>query len=736
MRDNRRVRRAHLTLLSPRGRGAGGEGGTRSVDSLSTSNALPMTDDPLSTPVQFLKGVGPERAKLLEKLELHTVGDLLWYLPRDLLDLTEVRDVPSLKEGELQTVRGTVVDVDGRDLRNGKTLVAMLLECDGGQVRGIWFNQPWMLRKHQLGDHLLFSGKPKRHAGRWEFSHPRVQIIGDDDPETVSGGVLPRYGLTEGLRMDQMRRIARAAVEHAVDAIPETFPAALLEKLELPDIRRAVRSIHSPASKEEYEAGRRRLIFNDLFEFQLGLALRRRMWKTRALAPSLPTTAKIDARIRRLFPFTFTAGQNEAVREISTDLARDRAMHRLLQADVGAGKTAVALYAMLVAVAAGYQAVLMAPTEILASQHWQTVEQILANSRVERLLLTGNLTSSERKQALDDISAARVQLVVGTQAVIQRDVHFSKLGLVVIDEQHKFGVMQRAGFSSGELAPHVLVMTATPIPRSLCLTQFGDLDITTISELPPGRQKVSTHRVQSNATRTRAWEFVRKQLRQGRQAYVVCPRIEAGTISNTTEPAASAEEVYKQLSTGELKDFRLALVHGQMDRDERAKIMNAFRDGEIQVLVSTTVVEVGVDVPNATLMIVQNAHSFGLSQLHQLRGRIARGKFQGYCFLFSDSDSPDAATRLSALERTADGFRIAEVDFEQRGPGDVLGVRQHGELPLQVADLQRDKEILEQARKTAFDLVESSDFDIPEYAPLKIRVLERFGKMMDLGQTG
>ncbi len=528
---------------------------------------------------------------------------------------------------------------------------------------------------------MLFSGKPKRSQGRWEYSNPRVQWIGDEDAATTaSGGLIPRYSLTEGLSMDQMGRIVRAAVEAYADLIPDPMPAGLRERLNLPVLKEAVRSLHLPKSIEEYEKSRRRLIFDDLFEFQLGLALRRRSWKTRGAAPVLPTTAKIDSRIRRLFPFAFTEGQTKAVHEISEDLASGHAMHRLLQADVGAGKTAVAVYAILVTVAAGYQAVIMAPTEVLANQHWATIDAALAYSRVHRLLLTGGLAARERRQALAEIADGTVQLVVGTQAVIQKDVNFAKLGLVVIDEQHKFGVLQRAMFSKGDLSPHVLVMTATPIPRSLCLTQFGDLDLTTISDMPPGRQRVVTSRVTNADMRQRAWDFVKQQLKKGRQAFVVCPRIEATDADLSKGPAASAEEVFKLLSAGELRDFKVGLVHGQVESDRKSAVMESFRQGRIDVLVSTTVVEVGVDVPNATMMIIDEAHRFGLSQLHQLRGRVSRGKFQGYCFLFSDADSPEALRRLTALETMSDGFQIAEADFEIRGPGDVLGTRQHGDL--------------------------------------------------------
>jgi ATP-dependent DNA helicase RecG len=696
-----------------------------------------MNDDPLKTNVQFLRGVGPERARLLANLGIVTVEDLLWNLPRDVLDLTNVCPAAQLRTGELQTVRGTVVDIDGRTTGNGRTLVAVLLESDGTYVRGVWFNQPWMIHKFHGGESVLFSGKPKRSAGRWEFASPRVQWIGEVDPNAnVNGGILPRYGLTEGLTMDQMGRIARAAVEGFADLIPDPMPGPLRERLKLPVLRDAVRGLHTPKTLEEFETARRRLIFDDLFEFQLGLALRRRSWKTRGAAPVLPTTAKIDARIRRLFPFSFTEGQNRAVREISEDLASGHAMHRLLQADVGAGKTAVAVYAILVTVATGHQAVFMAPTEVLANQHWATIDAALAHSRVRRLRLTGGLPPRERRQTLAEIADGSVQLVVGTQAVIQKDVSFGKLGLVVIDEQHKFGVLQRAMFSKGELSPHVLVMTATPIPRSLCLTQFGDLDLTAISDMPPGRQKVVTSRVANTETRERAWDFVKQQLKKGRQAFVICPRIEATAEDLSKGPAASAEEVFKVLSAGELRDFEVGLIHGQVESNRKTAVMEAFRQGSIQVLVSTTVVEVGVDVPNATIMVIDEAHRFGLSQLHQLRGRISRGKFQGYCFLFSDSDSPEALRRLTALENIADGFQIAEEDFEIRGPGDVLGTRQHGELPLRVADLVRDASVLTEARTCAFDLVKSGEFDRPEFAMLKVKVLERFGTALDLPKTG
>ncbi len=688
--------------------------------------------DPLQTPVQFARSVGPVRAELFAKLGVTTVGDLLLYLPRDVLDLTEISAVFELTAEKLHTIRGEVVDRDSRLISGGRSMTAVLLKADGGFVRGVWFNQPYMLQRFQLGQAVLFSGQPKFRDKRWEFSHPRIQWLEDDDRDTTPG-LLPRYGLTDGLSMHEVRRATSQAVEDYAQLAVDVLPAEFRQSLGLPPLPEALAGLHRPTTMEQHLAGRRRIIYDDLLEFQLALALRRRFWRRDNRALPLPSTAKVDARIRRLFPFKFTGGQDQAVAEIVVDLAQEQAMHRLLQADVGAGKTAVAVYAMLVAIANQAQAVLMAPTEILAQQHWQTIERLLEHSRVERRLLTGQLAPRQRQAILEEITSGTAQLIVGTQAVIQRDVKFARLGVAVIDEQHKFGVSQRSKFAGAELSPHMLVMTATPIPRSLCLTQFGDLDLTTISELPPGRQRIQTSRVTGGGATAKMWEFVRKKLREGRQGYIVCPRVE--TDDDVTSSAA-AENVYRELQQTELHEFRLGLVHGQQPRDDRQSTMDAFRDGAVQVLVATTVIEVGVDVPNSTLMVVCEAERFGLSQLHQLRGRIGRGHYQGYCFLCSTSDQAEALKRLAALESSSDGFQIAETDFELRGPGDVLGTRQHGALPLRVANLVRDREILEDARRAAFELVATGDLDTAEYAPLKIRVLERFQKLMDLPQTG
>ena len=693
-------------------------------------------EDPFLVSVQFVRGVGPARSELLARLNLHNVRDLLWNLPRDVLDFSHVSSLFELKEGELRTVFGVVVDRDIKETSTGKTMTAVLLQADGGFVRGVFFNQPFMLKKFDLGQRVLFSGKPKFNLRRWEFSHPRVQWLGEEDLGE-NGGVLPVYSLTEGLLQSEMRRLMKSVVEDYLPFVADPLPESFRARAQVIALSNAIRQVHLPQTIEEYRDGMRRLLFDDLLEFQLALAMRRRFWKKDRLAIPLPTSAKIDARIRRRFPFRFTNGQDQAIAEIVMDLGRDQAMHRLLQADVGAGKTAVAVYAMLIAIAAGTQAVIMAPTEVLAQQHWTMVDRLLADSRVERRLLTGSLTAAQRRITLEEIASGTAQLIVGTQAVIQEAVKFQRLGLAIVDEQHKFGVMQRAKFTASDASPHVLVMTATPIPRSLCLTQFGDLDLTLISELPPGRQRIVTSRIFGSGAAQKAWDFLKQKLREGRQAYVVCPRVEEdASIPIGFDATASAEAVFRDLSQNMFKEFRVGLVHGQQDREKRFQSMDAFRNGDLDLLVATTVIEVGVDVPNATLMVIHQAERFGLSQLHQLRGRIGRGKHQGYCFLFSESENPESTKRLAAMESTTDGFRIAEIDFELRGPGDVLGTRQSGSLPLRVADLVRDQTLLVETRTAAFNLVETGEFDEPEFVPMKTQVLDRFQQLMDLPQSG
>jgi ATP-dependent DNA helicase RecG len=703
-------------------------------DSLPENSAIhpASSAERLVTPVQFVPGVGPQRAELLKNLGIMTARDLLFHVPHGVNDFSDVRPVPRLEADVEQSVHGYVVDRDVRQLTKGRSLVGVLIDCNGHYVRGLWFNQPWVFKKYRDNEHVVFSGKPQRKAGRWEFNSPRVHILAPDEDIENAAGVLPRYALTDGIKMDSMRRMVRSAVEQYGNLVVDPVPESFRTQHRLPNLPTALRWMHLPDSVQQWESGRYRILLDDLLEFQLGLALRRRTRGRTLNAKQIEVSAKVDARIRRLFEFRFTEGQDTAIREIVLDLGQRHPMHRLLQADVGAGKTAVAVYAMLSAIAAGHQAVLMAPTEVLATQHWETFEELLSESRVQRRLLLGGLPAAKRRELLEGISSGSIQLIIGTQAVIQDSIRFHDLSLAVIDEQHRFGVRQRARFTSQSSSPHVLVMTATPIPRSLCLTQFGDLDVSVIRELPPGRQKVVTARIVEVPEQVRMWNFVKEQISKGRQAYVVCPRVE----EKSDDDVASAEAAFRQLSNSELAGLRVELLHGRMDREQRHLVMDRFRNHEIDVLVSTTVIEVGVNVPNATLMMIQQADRFGLAQLHQLRGRICRGSYQGYCFLLSTTDAPDAIERLTALEKSSDGFELAEKDAELRGPGDILGLRQSGAMPLRVADPVRDLSILQVARRMAQDLVDHGHFDQPEFSPLKAIVLNRFANLLDLPQTG
>ena len=679
-----------------------------------------------------MPGVGPRRAEMFERLGLRTARDVLFFFPRDYEDLTDQRQVDDLEEGALQTVRGTVEEIDLRNTAAGRCVLGVLVRAQTGHLRAVWFNQPFMRDKFDLGQQVMLSGKPRRSGLIWEMHHPRVVTLDDQEEESPDAGILPVYPLTEGVKQWQVRRIVRAALESYTDLLDEVFPLEYLEAHDLWPLGKALWEIHFPSDLENLDRARRRFIYQELFILQLGLAVKRKAQRSRKNAPKLEATAKIDARIRRLFPFELTAGQKQAIAEIAADMALPVPMNRLLQGDVGSGKTVVAAYAMLLAVAHGCQAALMAPTEILARQHAQTFQKLLAASHVRQAQLTGGLPTKQRDELLIQIAAGQLDLVVGTQAIIQKDVRFRKLGLVVIDEQHKFGVRQRATLRHVALDPHYLVMTATPIPRSVTLTLFGELDVSTLRDSPPGRQQVNTY-LAGEPQRPKWWDFFSEKLRQGRQGYVVAPLIEESDELDV----ASIQAVYESLANGPLEAFRLGLIHGRMSPDEKDAVMDDFRRGEIQVLVSTSVVEVGVDVPNATLMTIEDGHRFGLAQLHQLRGRISRGRFPGFCTVFADPTTDESRARLEAFISTTDGFKLAEEDFKLRGPGELFGTRQHGLPPFRIANLTRDWQVLQEARRDAQALAATDpNLANPKHTLLHRMVQNRYGKALDLGDVG
>ncbi|MBI82662.1 MAG: ATP-dependent DNA helicase RecG [Planctomycetaceae bacterium] len=684
-----------------------------------------------NTPVQFIPGVGPQRATLFQKLGLQFARDLLFYFPREYEDMSQLRKVEQFEENVPLSVCGNVEEVDLHHTGTGRTVLGVLVQQEGRYVRALWFNQPYMRDRFSQGQRVVLSGKAKLNSGHWEMAHPRVETL-TADQMVPAGQILPLYSLTEGISQGQMRRIIQSVLDSCLEQIDEVFPDTFLQRHNLLALRSALPQVHSPATRELLEQARYRLIYQELLVLQLAVGLRRQMLAGDFQAPQMQVTARIDARIRRLLPFDLTDSQNQAVQEIAGDLNRTTPMNRLLQGDVGSGKTVVAVYAMLAAVAHGRQAVLMTPTEILARQHYATLQHLLEKSQVRIGLLTGTLHQSARQTLQQNMASGGVDLVVGTQALLHAGIEFAQLGLVVVDEQHKFGVEQRAELRSAARAPHYLVMTATPIPRTISMTVFGDLDVTTLRGSPPGRQEVHTY-LGFEHQRGKWWDFFRRKLREGRQGYVITPRVEdKGSVRGK-----SVEEALEELANGELEAFRLDLVHGRMSGEEKAAALNAFHCGQTQVLVATSVVEVGIDVPNATLMTIENGNYFGLSQLHQLRGRVSRGNHPGYVCVFADSTTHESPERLTAFSETTDGFELSEIDFRLRGPGDLFSTKQHGLPPLRIADLVRDTETLEVARRDARQLLEKdTQLNDPMYSKLRRMVLTRYGDSLQFSDVG
>lgn len=691
----------------------------------------PDDRDPLRIPLHQWSEAARD-VDALHRLRLRRPADLLFYFPRYYEDQSDIRTIATLEEDRLQTIVGRVVEVNSRSTRRGGTLTGVLISDGTGHLRGLWFNQPYMSKRLRSGDRVRFTGRPKYEKLVWKMSHPQFHCLDEDEPVEETVGLLPVYGLTEGLPQWRLRRLARAVIDRCADQLEEALSDELRARNDIAPIVEAVRGIHFPESKEQADRARHRFVYQELLVLQLALAITRYNFREGEEATPFEANSRIDARIRRLFPFTLTGDQQQAIEEIAADMNSTRAMNRLLQGDVGTGKTVVAVYAMLLAVAHGCQGALMAPTEILARQHFRTLSTLLDDSSVRLELLLGGMQPKRRELLLTELTAGKIDIAVGTQAMLQEDVDFHKLGIVVIDEQHKFGVRQRAMLRGTGRRPHYLVMTATPIPRTVTMTFFGDLDVSTIRESPPGRPVVNTYLVPPEK-RASWWSFFCEKLREGRQGYVVAPLVD----TSETIDAHSAEQLYEDLSQGQLTDFRVGLLHGRMNTDEKDSIMRQFRERKLDVLVGTTVLEVGVDIENATLMTIESGQRFGLSQLHQLRGRISRGRHPGFCGIFADVSNDSALQRMEAIVSTTDGFKLAEIDFELRGPGDLLGTAQHGLPPLRIADLVRDAKVVEHARRDAAEIVDGDPkLERPEHQRLRRLTAAQYGDVLDLGDVG
>ncbi len=686
----------------------------------------------LDTPVQYVKGVGPRRAEQLAALGIRTVEDLLLYFPRRFDLRRQAQPIASLRGDESSaTVAGVVRETQYRPYGR-RPFFSCMLEDDTGWVLVRWFHGGYLRGRIREGLHLLVSGKVSTYREHLQFVNPRFQVLYDPDQTRLDAEeLLPVYPASGEIPSGLIASLIKRVLPEAPRLFQPWFDRNFLAQRGLPDRPAAVAAMHHPEDRSAWSAARRRLAYEEFLLMQLGIALQRARAVARPAHP-LPCTPQIDRRIRRRYPFPLTGAQNRAVAEIAAELARPRPMNRLLQGDVSSGKTVVALYAALVAVAHRKQAAIMAPTEILARQLYAKVDQYLADSRVRTALLVGSAGASERAELHRRLAAGEIDIVVGTHSLISPQVRFARLALVVVDEQHKFGVRQRVGFRAKGHAPHCLVMTATPIPRTLALTVFGDLDVSVIDELPPGRGRTET-RCLDLRQMDEVIEFVRARLAEGQQAYFVYPLVSATNNRRLT----AAREAYERLAKEDFPDVTVGLIHGQMPTAEQQSVMRRFAAGEVRVLVASTVVEVGLDVPNANVMVVMHAERFGLAQLHQLRGRIGRGKQDAVCILLTGSRNPLAVERLRVLTETNDGFKIAEADLRLRGPGEFFGTKQHGLPELKVGDLIEDHELLRMARRDAFAIVAADpDLTAPEHQLLRREMLKAYGGRVGLVAAG
>lgn len=668
-----------------------------------------------STDIRFLKGVGEKRAELLRKKGIDTVGALLRFYPRAYLDWQNITPISECHEGENVCVRAEITSpVKTVNIRRGMTLYKFSAADDSGVIEVTLFNRKYLAENLREGRSYLFYGKLGYGITLRQISSPEIM------PAEYMG-IEPVYAATEGLSSKTIEKIMKNALVYT-DSMQDAIPDGIRQKNGLCDFKTALKSIHFPLERQALESAKRRLVFEELFVLQTGLLFLKR--RRRALA-GCTVKKNLLEEFKKTLSFKLTGAQERVINECLSDMMSPRPMNRLIQGDVGSGKTAVAAALMYISAGNGFQSALMAPTELLAEQHFKTLCKITENSGIKCALLTGSLTKKQKEEVKAGLKSGEIKVAVGTHALLTDDVEFESLGLVVTDEQHRFGVGQRGRLSSKGNNPHTLVMSATPIPRTLGLIIYGDLDISIIDEYPAGRQKIATYCVDSSYN-ARVYNYIKKFIAEGRQAYIVCPLVD----ENEALGIKSASEYYEELSENQFKDYTLGLLHGKMKPKDKENVMRRFAAGEIQLLISTTVIEVGIDVPNAALMVIENAERFGLSQLHQLRGRIGRGEYSSACILISDVKSGDTKRRLDVIKNNTDGFKIADEDLKLRGPGDFLGSRQHGLPDMKIADIFADRETLHSAGKEAEELLRRDPMlHEAENAGLRSEITELFRRL-------
>jgi ATP-dependent DNA helicase RecG len=686
------------------------------------------------TALADLPGIGPQRAKLLAKLDLVTIEDaLVRHLPLRHEDRSQVIPLGRITVGEARTCAGTIAGISPPPRGRGRMPLVVTIRDASGFLNCAWFNQPYLARVLKRGQRLIVHGKVQPYGrGPLQMLVKDFEVVEDGEDEPLHAGrLVPVYPLTEGLTQRPLRRLMKRLVDGWADRLEDPLPDRVRTARGLVALPQAIAAAHFPESEGEQGAARRRLVFDDFFLLEIGLAIRRqREGRRRGLA--MNPSGSLVRRLRASLPYSLTAAQERVWSEIRSDMAEPYPMSRLLQGDVGSGKTVVAALAALTAIEAGYQAAIMAPTEILAEQHLMTLGRLLEPLGVRAALLTSAVKGKARVEAAAAVESGEAGCVIGTHALVQGAVAFKRLGLAVIDEQHRFGVAHRAALRGKGESPDVLVMTATPIPRTLALTLYGDLDVSVLDELPPGRRPIATF-ARTGSKRRQIYDFLRAQIGEGRQVYVVYPLVEESEDSDLR----AATEMAERLQRETFPERRVGLLHGRLGFADKERVMREFKDGVLDILVSTTVIEVGIDVPNASVMLIEHAERFGLSQLHQLRGRVGRGPWKSYCILLAGSTSEEGRRRIEAMTSTNDGFRIAEVDLELRGPGDFFGTRQSGLPEFRVADLLRDGAMLEEARREAFALVQADPKLVaPEHRALRAGLLTRWRGKLDLAGIG